>query len=164
VGRLTRQKDFATLIRAFDIVRKQTPTHLLILGEGDDRAELEALIHSIGLDGEVDLSGYAVNPFAYMKNSAVFVLSSRWEGLPNALIQALVCECSVVSTNCPTVPMEILDGGKYGHLVPVGDVDALAQAILQSLRGGQPKPPAEWLDQFRVERVVDQYLNMMQAG
>jgi glycosyltransferase involved in cell wall biosynthesis len=164
VGRLTSQKDFATLIRAFDIVCKETSAHLLILGEGNERAELETLIHSLGLDGLVDLPGYVVNPFPYMKNSSVFVLSSRWEGLPNALIQALACGCPVVSTNCPTGPMEILQGGKYGYLVPVGDVDALAQAILQSLRGDHRKPPAEWLDQFRVEPVVEQYLNIIRGG
>lgn len=161
VGRLTRQKDFATLIRAFDIVHKQIPARLLILGEGDDRAELEALIHSLNLEGEVDLPGYEINPYTYMKNSAVFVLSSRWEGLPNALIQSLACGCPVVSTNCPTGPMEILDGGKYGHLVPVGDAGALAQAILQSLRGDHRKPPDEWLEQFRVEPVIQQYLEIM---
>jgi glycosyltransferase involved in cell wall biosynthesis len=161
VGRLTAQKDFGTLIRAFDSVRKETPASLLILGEGEGRAELESIVHSSGLADMVSLPGYVINPFPYMKNASLFVLSSRWEGLPNALIQALACGCPVVSTNCPTGPMEILQGGKYGHLVPVGDVEALAQAILQSLRGDHRRAPADWLDQFKVEPVVQQYLNII---
>jgi glycosyltransferase involved in cell wall biosynthesis len=161
VGRLTEQKDFMTLIRAFDIVHRQIPVRLLILGEGGERTELKALIDLLGLGDKIDLPGYVINPFAYMKKSAVFVLSSRWEGLPNVLIQALACGCPAVSTNCPTGPMEILDGGKYGHLVPVGDVDALAEAIIQSLRGDQRNPPAEWLNQFRVDLVIQQYLKIM---
>jgi glycosyltransferase involved in cell wall biosynthesis len=161
VGRLTAQKDFGTLIRAFDAVRKETPASLLILGEGEDRAELESIVHSLRLGDMVSLPGYVINPFSYMKNASLFVLSSRWEGLPNALIQALACGCPAVSTNCPTGPMEILQGGKYGHLVPVGDVSALAQAILLSLRGDHREPPKEWLDQFKVEPVVQQYLNII---
>ena len=161
VGRLTAQKDFETLIHAFDSVRKEMPAHLLILGEGEDRTDLEDIIHSLGLDGVVSLPGYVINPFPYMKNASLFVLSSRWEGLPNVLIQALACGCPAVSTNCPTGPMEILQGGKYGHLVPVGDAGALAQAILQSLHGDHRKPPTEWLDQFKVEPVVQQYLNII---
>jgi glycosyltransferase involved in cell wall biosynthesis len=161
VGRLTEQKGFSTLIRAFGIVHKKMPARLLILGEGNERAGLESLIHSLGLDGVVDLPGYVTNPFSYMKNSAVFTLSSRWEGLPNVLIQALACGSPAVSTDCPTGPREILDGGKYGHLVSVGDPEALAQAILRSLQGDYRKPPAEWLDQFRVEPVIQQYLKIM---
>jgi glycosyltransferase involved in cell wall biosynthesis len=133
----------------------------LILGEGSDRANLENLIHSLGLEQEVDLPGFVSNPFAYMRRSGVFVLSSRWEGLPSVLIEALACGCPVVSTNCPTGPVEILDGERYGHLAPVGDPDALAQAILKSLQGDQRKPPVSWLDQFRVEPVVQKYLNIM---
>ncbi len=161
VGRLTAQKDFGTLIRAFDIVRRQMPAHLLILGEGNARAKLEELVHSLGLSNKVDLPGYVKNPFAYMKKSAVFALSSRWEGLPNVLIQSLACGCPAVSTDCPTGPGEILDGGRYGHLVPVGDPDALAAAIIQSLRGDRRIPPSEWLDQFRLEPVIQQYAEVL---
>jgi glycosyltransferase involved in cell wall biosynthesis len=163
-GRLTPQKDFGTLIRAFDIVRRQIPAQLLILGEGDARGELEDLIRSFGLSDKVDLPGYVKNPFAYMKKSNVFVLSSRWEGLPNVLLQALACGCPVVSTDCPTGPMEILDEGRYGHLVPVGEPNALATAIIHSLHGDRRMPPPEWLEQFRVEPVARQYAEVMGLG
>ncbi len=161
VGRLVEQKDFATLIHAFDYVRKHIPVHLLILGEGKERANLENIVHSLGLDHEVDLPGFVINPFAYMRKSSVFVLSSRWEGLPSVLIQALACSCPVVSTNCPTGPDEILDGGKYGHLTTIGDPEVLGQAILRSLQGDHRKPPADWLDQFRMEPVIQQYLKII---
>jgi glycosyltransferase involved in cell wall biosynthesis len=161
VGRLDVLKDFNTLIRAFDRLSVECPAHLLILGEGDQRGKLESLVAELNLGDKVSLPGFVENPFQYMKNAHVFVLSSISEGLPGVLIQALACGCPVVSTNCPTGPMEILQGGKYGHLVPVGDVEALAQAILQSLRGDHCRPPADWLDQFKVGPVVQQYLNII---
>jgi len=164
VGRLDVLKDFDTLIRAFGRVRMESSARLLILGEGNQRTKLESLVAELNLCDKVSMPGFVENPFYYMKNSHVFVLSSISEGLPGALIQALACGCPVVSTDCPTGPVEILQHGKYGHLVPVGDVDALAQAILRSLRGDHRKPPAEWLNQFRVDPVVEQYLNIMEGG
>jgi glycosyltransferase involved in cell wall biosynthesis len=96
-----------------------------------------------------------------MKRAGVFVLSSRYEGLPNVLIQALACGCPVVSTDCPSGPLEILDGGRYGVLVPVDDVEAMARAIVRALLGQVAPAPAEWLEQFRVEAVAEQYLRVM---
>jgi glycosyltransferase involved in cell wall biosynthesis len=93
-----------------------------------------------------------------MSKASVFVLSSMWEGLPGALIEAIACGAPVVSTDCQSGPREILDGGKYGHLVPVGDAQALADAIVASLNGDHRKPPAEWLEQFKSEPVVKEYL------
>ena len=157
VGRLEEQKDFPTLLKAFDRVRKTTPSRLIILGDGEDRDALESLIDSLGLKGWVDLPGFVLNPFAIMKKVSVFVLSSKWEGLPSALIQALACGCPVVSTDCPSGPSEILDRGKYGYLVPVGEAKAMAKAIESALMGNVCKPSSDWLKQFQADVVIQQY-------
>ncbi len=133
VGRLSAQKNCPLLIRAVAKVRRQRPVRLLILGEGDDRAALEALVRDLDLTDCVGLPGFVDNPFAYMRHAQLFVLSSDWEGLPTVLIEALACGCPVVSTDCPSGPLEILDGGTYGALVPMRDEDSLADAILASL-------------------------------
>jgi len=157
VGRLTEQKDFFTLLKAFDILRKKVPSRLIILGDGEERQALEELIQASGLQGLVDLPGFEINPFAFMKRASLFILSSKWEGLPNVLIQALGCGCPVISTDCLSGPSEILKGGEYGALVPVGDVEAMAEAMDTVLRGNVRKPPQGWLDQFTVEAVIPQY-------
>lgn len=108
VGRLEVLKDFGTLIRAFAKLVREWPARLLILGEGNQRIQLESLVAELCLCDKVSMPGFVENPFQYMKNAQVFVLSSISEGLPGALIQALACGCPVVSTNCPTGPMEIL--------------------------------------------------------
>ncbi len=133
VGRLTRQKDFPTLIKAFATVRAERPCHLVIIGEGRDRPALERLAAGLGIEDDVDLPGFAENPYAYMSRAALFVLSSLWEGSPNVLTEALSLGVPVVSTDCPSGPSEILAGGRHGHLVPVGDPQALAEAMLETL-------------------------------
>lgn len=157
VGRLSEEKDFPTLIQAFDIVRRKTPLRMIILGDGEERSRLENLIHMRDLQGLIDLPGFEINPFAYMKKSSVFVLSSKWEGLPGALIQALACGCPVVSTDCLSGPSEILKGGEYGYLVPVRDAEAIASAIGEVLQGNIRKPAQDWLDQFTIGSVIPQY-------
>jgi glycosyltransferase involved in cell wall biosynthesis len=157
VGRLEEQKDFPTLIRAFEIVHRKILSRLIILGDGEDRQALRTLIESLSLNDWVDLPGTVQNPFAFMKRVSVFVLSSKWEGLPNVLIQALACGCPVVSTDCLSGPGEILKGGEYGHLVPVGDAEAIAAAIEEVLKGRFRKPPKAWLDQFTLGEVIPQY-------
>jgi glycosyltransferase involved in cell wall biosynthesis len=133
IGRLTAQKDFCTLIKAFAILRQVMPARLIILGEGECRSELERLVQRMMLTADVALPGFVANPYSYIRQSAAFVLSSRWEGLPTVLIEALAVGATVVSTDCPSGPAEILEGGRWGHLVPVGDADALAAAIWESL-------------------------------
>ena len=162
VGRLTKAKSYETLIRAFALLREQIPAKLLILGEGEERPTLEALTKSLHLTSEVDMPGSVENPIAYMSKAALFVLSSSVEGLPGVLIQALACGAQIVATDCMSGPREILDGGKYGQLVPVGDVNALA-AAMQSLlnKDRYPKAPAEWLKQFEVDAVAQQYLGIL---
>ena len=160
-GRLVALKGYDTLLHAFARVRQQIPARLVILGEGGERPNLERLAAELGVAADVDLPGFDPNPFRYMRRAGVFVLSSRYEGLPNVLIQALACGCPVVSTDCPSGPSEILDGGRYGALVPVDDVEAMARAIVAALKGSNPQVPEAWLSQFAVPTVAHQYLEAM---
>jgi glycosyltransferase involved in cell wall biosynthesis len=161
VGRLAPQKGFDVLLKAFAQAREQVQARLIILGEGPNRVELEQLAGQLGVGKEVDMPGFVQNPFAYMRRAGVFVLASRFEGLPNTLIQAMGCECPVVSTDCPSGPEEVLDGGRYGAIVPVDDVEAMAKAIVSVLQGDVPKVPDEWLNRFRLEYVVKYYLDVL---
>lgn len=133
VGRLAPQKDHATLLRAFAQVLKTRPARLVIVGDGPLRDTLQAQCVSSGIENAVTFVGWQTNPFAYMASADVLVLSSWWEGLPGVLIQALACGCPVVATDCPGGSAEILDGGQYGELVPVGDARAIANAIVEIL-------------------------------
>ena len=160
-GRLTKQKDFSTLIRAFALLRKKLNALLVIIGEGELRPELEHLITELDLQGHVLLPGFIENPFFVMRRANAFVLSSAWEGLPNVLIQAMACGTPVVSTNCSTGPAEILEDGKWGRLVPIGDVEALAQAMLDTLMEMKPLDVARRAKYFSVERAVDGYLKLL---
>lgn len=161
VGRLTKPKDFTTLIRAFAMVKEVRPARLVILGEGEERARLETLIRNLGLEDSVELPGFVSNPYKYMKRAAVFVLSSKWEALPTVLIEALALGTPVISTDCPSGPAEILEGGRWGRLVPVGDVNALAQAILRALSGEVPSPPKEASHPYELQRVVSAYVDIL---
>ena len=161
VGALTKQKDFPTLIHAFALVRRERPARLMILGEGEDRPKLEALVRKLGLEKDVALPGFIDNPYKYMKHAAVFVLSSQWEGLPNVLIEALALGMAVVATDCESGPAEILEGGKWGRLVPVGEPDSLSHAILETLQSGHgPLPKAVW-ERFSLDKVVTAYLQVL---
>jgi glycosyltransferase involved in cell wall biosynthesis len=162
VGRLSQAKDFPTLVAAFARVRAVRPVRLVILGEGKQRAVIEAAADRLGIAGDVLLPGYVDNPLAWMARAAVFVLSSRWEGLPGVIIEAFAAGCPVVSTNCRSGPAEILDDGLYGRLVPVGDDAAMAAAVLATL--DEPRPSDVLRDraaQFSVERAVDGYLAVL---
>ena len=162
VGRLTQQKDFSTLINAFAKVRQKAKTRLIILGEGEDRQKLEELIQRLKLEKDVSLPGFVDNPYAYMARSDVFVLSSRWEGLPTVLVEAMACGIPVVSTNCKSGPAEILENGKYGKLVPVRDVDALAGAILETLENPLSSDILKArANDFSVEKAANEYLKVI---
>ncbi|MFM1892266.1 MAG: hypothetical protein RLZ44_1343 [Pseudomonadota bacterium] len=143
VGRLEPQKDFATLLRAFSTVHADRPCRLVILGEGGQRRELQALAAELGIAADLAMPGFVTNPYAYLRHASLFAFSSRWEGFGNALVEALAVGTPVVSTDCPDGPSEILEGGRFGPLVPVGDHAALADAMRLVLDG----PPAP--DQLR---------------
>jgi glycosyltransferase involved in cell wall biosynthesis len=164
VGRLTRQKDFPTLIRAFAEVRRQRPARLMILGEGEERASLEALVAELGLTEDVALPGFRDNAMAFMAGSALFVLSSAWEGLPTVLIEALAAGTRVVSTDCPSGPREILQDGRLGALVPIGDTAALAAAMAAALDRPRDRVPPEALAAFTRDAAVDHYLSLIQSA
>jgi len=164
VGRLTEQKDFQTLIRAFALICENTSAHLVILGEGEDREKLQALIKQLDLDDKIELPGFVDNPFVYMAKSSVFVLSSKWEGLPNVLLHAMALGASVVATDCPSGPSEILDNGRYGALVSIGDVNSMAKAIQSYIQKPLLKHDhSEALAPFELENITDQYLSMLQG-
>jgi len=164
IGRLTAQKGLDVLIQAFSRVRAARRARLLILGEGEERPALEAMVRQFGLGDDVSLPGFEPNPYPYMARAALFVLSSRWEGLPGVLIEALFCGAPVISTDCPYGPREILADGRYGVLVPVGDVHALAEAMEAALDGERrPSPTESWMP-FESESVVRQYLVAMLGG
>jgi glycosyltransferase involved in cell wall biosynthesis len=161
-GRLTQQKDFPTLIEAFRLLRDKATARLIILGEGEERGQLEALIMASGLSTDVDLHGFVENPYAYLSRADAFVLSSRWEGLPTVLIEALACGCPVVATDCPSGPREILEGGLYGTLVPVGDAAALCDAMYQVLK---TRPAKQLLREhamnYSVDRAASRYIELL---
>lgn len=147
-GRLTRQKDFPTLIRAFGIVRRlRTDARLVILGDGEELEELEGLVRKLDLVSSVRLPGFVPNPVAYFSKADVFVLSSAWEGFGNVLTEAMAVGTPVVATNCPSGPAEILANGKYGKLVDIGDAAGLADAILSTL--DSPTDPLALQDRAR---------------
>jgi len=162
VGRLTYSKDFITLLEAFGQVRKYRPCRLIILGEGPERTHIESKRKELGLEDEVALPGYVADPLPWMAHSDVFVLSSRYEGLSNVLIEAIAAGTPVVSTDCPSGSAEILQHGRLGPLVPVGDAQSMANAISKVLAN----PPSEnilreGLERFRSDIVAKQYLQVM---
>ncbi|KYC40126.1 glycosyltransferase [Scytonema hofmannii PCC 7110] len=162
VGRLTEQKDFPTLIQAFALLRKQRLARLLILGEGECRTELERMIHLLGIADDVSLPGFVENPYAYMFNASAFILSSRWEGLPTVLIEAMACGSPVISTDCPSGPKEILEAGKYGNLVSVGDTAELSKAMLKVLDAPVNRDfSVKQAMNFSVEQAASKYLALV---
>ena len=162
-GRFVHQKDFATLIKAFSLVRKQRAVRLVLLGDGPLREELKALAHSLGVAEHIDMPGFCSNPFPYMRAAAMVVLSSRYEGFAMVLAEALACGAPVVSTDCPYGPAEILEGGRFGRLTPVGDAEALSQAMVATLDN---PPQREALRaraaDFSVDIAAGRYLDLLE--
>ena len=132
-GRLVLQKDFPTLLKAFADLKRSRNARLIILGRGPDKPQLVNLAHELGIQTDVEFAGFQSNPFSYIAQSQVFVLSSLFEGLPTVLIEALACGTPVVATDCLAGPREILEGGKWGALTPVGDWKAMSKAIQETL-------------------------------
>lgn len=161
VGRLVPQKDFATLLEAFAVARRSRTARLLILGSGPERAALEQLAERLGIPEDVALPGFHANPYPAMAAAHVFVLSSRWEGSPGVLIEAMSCGTPVIATDCPSGPRQILDGGRYGRLVPPGNASAMAEALVDALDGRVPPPPYESWQPYEQNASVEAYLDLL---
>lgn len=165
VGRLVADKDFATLIRAFHLVRREHEARLMILGEGELREDLEALVAELGLSQDVSLPGFEANPYKYMAAAAAFVLSSVSEGLPTVLIEAIAAGLPVIATDCVSGPREIAAATGSGVLVPVGDHEAMAEAIrigMATERTGARRAPE--LDVFQPSIAAARYLELATQG
>jgi glycosyltransferase involved in cell wall biosynthesis len=160
VGRFTKPKDFLTVVRAFHLLRKKRDSRLIILGEGRDQADVERLVSELGLRDDVSFPGFMPNPYAYLAKAAAFVFSSLWEGLPTVLIEALALNVPIVATDCDCGPREILQNGRYGKLVPVGDAESMALALEETLSQGPRQVPAEYIRKFTLDTAIDNYLNL----
>jgi len=166
VGRLAQVKRTDLLLESFRRLVARTPARLLVLGDGPERAHLRQAITEHGLDHMCHLAGFHANPLPWVRNSDLLVLPSDYEGFGNVLVEAMGCGVQVVSTDCPDGPAEILDGGRYGQLVPLGDPSALADAMYRSLTGAFHVPPQDLVrraNEFSLERAVHSYLAVIQS-
>jgi len=161
-GRLVAAKDFATLLRAFALLRRERRARLVILGAGPRKLELWWLARRLGITVDVRFAGHVANPFSYMARARVFALSSRYEGLANVLREALVCGSPVVATDCPSGSAEALGYGAHGRLVPVGDPQKLAHALAATLdERDTPSLSAARAASVTSEDVVSRYLALL---
>jgi glycosyltransferase involved in cell wall biosynthesis len=163
VGRLTPAKDYPLLIKAMASVHARAGARLVILGDGPERPKLAELIKKAGLEKAIDMPGFSDNPFSYMKRADVLALSSEWEGLPTVLIEAMATGTPVVSTDCPSGPAEILENGKWGRLVPPGDADALANALVETLKDPRRDQSLSRAADFSVETIIRDYAEVLAA-
>ena len=164
-GRLNKQKDFSTLLAAFAKLLARRPARLIVLGKGRLRATLTAQAEELRIAEHVDFPGFVRNPYAFMAKSSLFVLSSRHEGLPTVLVEAMACGCPVVSTDCPFGPDEILENGRWGELVPVGDAKALSEAMLRALDRPHPRDALrKRASEFGIDRAVTRYEALLFGG
>ena len=140
---------------------KKRPCRLAILGEGIERKLLEGLVQDLGIGADVWLPGFTPNPYAHMARASLFALSSRWESMSMVLVEALALGLPVVATNCDFGPREILQNGRYGRLVPVGDVESMAAAIKGALAGPRQAVPEDVLRRFTFDAAIDQYEDLI---
>lgn len=161
VGRLHPQKDYPTMLKALKLVLKLKKVHLIILGDGPLRDELISLCVQQRIENCVDFIGFQKNPYKYIKKADLFVHSARFEGFGNVFAEALACGQKIVTTDCDT-PREILEEGKYGKIVPVGDYISLADAILLSLSEKQDsKVLKRKAQEFSIEKISEKYLGIL---
>jgi len=162
MGGLSEPKGFSYLLKAFSVVSGELSSKLVILGRGSQLKDLQALAKNLGIDKNVDFLGFQSNPFKYLAKADLFVLSSLWEGSPNALVEAMACGIPVVSTDCPSGPSEIITHGKNGLLVPVKNPEALANAILRVLTDKYlavrlSEAGKERVKDFEVSKIIPKY-------
>lgn len=165
VSRLSVEKDIATLLRAFEkVARGDAAVRLLVVGEGPERAALQEQVRRLGLDDRVAFPGLTSNPFAWMSRSRVLVLASQFEGFGNVLVEALASGTQVVSADCPVGPREILDNGRLGALVPVGDDEAMAAAIVEAIRRRAARPGVrEAVAGYTQDKACAGYMQLFQS-
>ncbi len=162
VGRLTKQKNFKLLISAFATVNENIPSTMIILGEGDLKETLIKHATKLKVQKKVHFLGFVDNPFAWMARADLFVLSSNYEGLPGSLLQAMACGIKVVSTDCPSGPAEILQGGKWGRLVPVNDTNALTVAMMNSLKDKVPPDVSRRANHFTIKKAMQSFNKLLE--
>ncbi len=164
VGRESPQKDYPTLVEAFGRARREADARLVILGKfsAPYRARLKSLARGHGVEEDLGFVDFDENPYRYMRRAGLLALSSRWEGLPAVILEALACGTPVVSTDAPYGPREIL--GRWGDLPPVGDAPALARALVATLRGARPAEEAlrSRAADFSLEKAADAYVALFE--
>jgi glycosyltransferase involved in cell wall biosynthesis len=165
MGRLSKQKGFPYLLRAFKIVREKIKSRLVVLGEGELKNELENLAKNLNISNDVSFIGFKSNPYKYLSRANLFVLSSLWEGFPNSLVEAMVCGTPVISTNCSSGPKEIITSGVNGLLVPTENTEELAKAILEVLTNKKLSKmiaggAIEKAKEFDVKKIIPEYENL----
>ena len=164
VGREAPQKDYTTLVEAFGLARREAAARLVILGKlsAPYRQRLQSLARGYGAEEDLGFVDFDENPFRYMRRAGLLALSSRWEGLPTVVIEALACGTPVVSTDTPYGPREILGG--WGELPPVGDAPALARALVATLRGARPTEEAlrARAAEFSDDKAADAYVALFE--
>ncbi|WP_019422649.1 glycosyltransferase [Paenibacillus sp. OSY-SE] len=165
VGRLEEQKDHITLLHSFAIVHQRMDCRMIILGTGSQYERLNALAQQLNIREHIDFAGFVENPYMYMRQSDLFILSSKYEGLPNVLLEAMGLGLPIVSTNCAGVP-DVLEEGTYGKVVPIGDAEQLADGIYAKLTSPDPSDFMKLrthAEKFDIERIVDQYTDLFVA-
>lgn len=165
VGRLTKQKGFSYLIKALFLIHPETKAKLVILGQGPEKEKLKELSKQLNIEKEVEFLGFQKNPYRFITQAKVFVLSSLWEGFGNVIIEAMACGCPVVSTNCQSGPSEILENGKYGILVPIANSKSLAGGILKlldnsKLRKELSEKGRQKVKDFDIKKIVKEYQDL----
>ena len=162
VGRLIKQKGYPYLLRAYSLIYKGIKEKLVILGKGEDEKKLRQLAKDLGIQERVLFLGFKNNPYKFMNNASLFVLSSLWEAFAIVIIEAMVCGVPVISTDCPYGPSEIIINGKNGILVPPADEKAVAEAMLnllknKNLRKQLSEEGRKRAKDFRIEKILRKY-------
>ena len=160
VGRLNKAKDYSTLLKAFQIVNNKIRSKLVILGSGDELESLLTLSEDLGITNEVAFLGYVENPYKYMKKADIFVLSSKYEGFGNVIVEAMAFNKKIVSTRTGG-PVEILENGKHGTIVPIGDYRKLADAIINDLSNEDKCDFNDYIKQFQVNNIANDYIRLI---
>lgn len=161
-GRLTKQKGYPYLLKAYSLISKDVQEKLIILGEGEDEKKLKQMAKDLGVQEKVLFLGFQKNPYKFMKNASIFVLSSLWESFAIVLVESIACGTPVISTDCPSGPNEIITNGVNGILVPSADEKTLAKVMLSLLRDKELRKKLseqgrKRAEDFRIEKILPRY-------